>query len=131
MRLLLDTHILIWVLTGDRRLDASHRRLIANPRNTILVSAVAIWEIRLKWGSLFKSGARRLAHSPQDMVALIEQAGWSLVPLRVDHAVATLDHLLPHRDPFDELLLTQAQVDGLRLVTDDDKLEHHPLALYA
>jgi PIN domain nuclease of toxin-antitoxin system len=131
LRLLLDTHIVLWTATNLDRLSARENMLIINSRNVVAVSAVSIWEIRIKWDSFFRSGTRKLTISPVDILGIIEATGWPIVPLTGAHAAATLDRTPGHKDPFDELLLVQAQVEGMRLLTRDEKLADHPLALIA
>lgn len=96
-----------------------------------LVSAVSIWEARLKWQSWHASGTRKGVITHDDLMLFIEQVGWTLLPLSARHAAATLDSPVEHKDPFDELLLVQAQVEGLRLLTRDRMLVGHPLAITA
>ena len=100
-------------------------------RNPVSVSAVSIWEIRIKWDHFFRSGTRKLDVSPNDILGIIEQSEWPIMPLTGINAATTLVCLPAHKDPFDELLLVQAQVEGMRLLTRDDKLADHPLALIA
>lgn len=116
MRLLLDTHALVWWWTDDRRLPDKARAAIAAPANTILVSAASMWEIATK---------HRLGKWPE-VGALIAQFDSSLrrsrfVPLMVtiEHArlAGGLDH--PHRDPFDRMLAAQAIADDASVVSGD------------
>lgn len=116
MRLLLDTHALVWWWTDDRRLPATARAAIAAPANTVLVSAASMWEIATK---------HRLGKWP-DVEALLDQFDASIrrsrfVPLviTIEHArsAGRLDH--PHRDPFDRMLTAQALADGAAVVTGD------------
>ena len=128
MRLLLDTHIAIWAATDEYDLSDGERAEIITV--TPVISAVSIWETRLKWRSFHASGDRKGIISPDKLLAFITTVGWTLLPLTAHHAVATLQHPLAHKDPFDELLLVQAQEEGLRLLTRDEKLARHPLTLF-
>jgi PIN domain nuclease of toxin-antitoxin system len=112
---LLDTHVLAWWLFDDPRLGSAARDVMADPTNVVFVSAASVWEIAIK-KSLGKIAA------PDDLVARVEEAIFEPLPVGLDHAqhVATLP--LHHRDPFDRLLVAQAQVEGATLVTVDDAL---------
>ncbi len=95
----------------------------------IILSAVAVWELRLKWHSFHISGARKGPLDPGDVVAFAKAIDWELLPLTAGHAAARLTQPLGHKDPFDELLLVQAQEEKMRLLTRDAKLIDHPLAI--
>jgi PIN domain nuclease of toxin-antitoxin system len=131
MTVLVDTHILVWLMRDPEELNAGERALLARPPAEILVSAVTLWELRLKWGRRYTSGARKGPADPSEMLAWVIGAGFTLLDLSPNVAVATLDPPLDHSDPFDELLLTQAQQGGYRLLTRDDRLASHPAALVA
>ncbi len=94
----------------------------------LVLSAVVVWELRLKWHSLHVSGARKGVLEPASMVAFATAMAWELLPLTARHAAARLATPLAHKDPFDELLLVQAQEEGMRLVTRDARLTAHPFA---
>jgi PIN domain nuclease of toxin-antitoxin system len=115
VRVLLDTHVLLWWLEGSAQLPGSARALIADPENTIFVSAVSMWEIWLKQSL----GKLRLSDGFEDALAA---ESFENLPLSAAHAreVARLPWL--HRDPFDRMLLAQARVAGLRLLTSDEAL---------
>ena len=95
----------------------------------LVLSAVAVWELRLKWHSLHISGARKGPVNPETLVAFAASMDWEFLPLTAQHAAAELAAPLEHKDPFDELLLVQAQEEGMRLLTRDSKLAGHPLAM--
>ncbi len=111
-RLLLDTHALLWALDDDDALDEAARNAIVDPRNDVFVSAISIWEISIK-RSLGKLKA------PGDLISAVEASGFQELAVTFVHA----DHAgnLPphHRDPFDRMLVAQAQVEGLTIVTHD------------
>ncbi|KPF64617.1 hypothetical protein IP88_13565 [alpha proteobacterium AAP81b] len=129
MRLLLDTHILLWATLATARLSRGERACLDAATEGVTVSAVALWELRLKWSTLHASGERKGPASPQVVAAAVEDIGWPMLPLLPRHAIAPLDPPLDHRDPFDELLLVQAQVEGCRLLTRDARLLGDPLAI--
>lgn len=116
MRLLLDTHILLWWLNGDRRLPRAASSWIAGADNTVFVSSVTMWEIWLK----VSLGTLQV---PEELEAAIESSGFESLPL-LDHQCRGLARLpWHHRDPFDRMLLAQAQAAGLRLLTADAALQ--------
>lgn len=129
MRLLLDTSYLYDFMDRPGRLLASERDLLHSRETRLHVSAVSIWEMRLKHNARHRSGERKSRFSPADVVATLEDQEVTFLPLTQHHAITVLDPPLGHKDPFDELLLVQAQVEGLRLLTKDGKLAQHPLAL--
>lgn len=129
MRLLLDTHIAIWAALDPDALTEAERKRMAEAGTPLVLSAVAVWELRLKWHSFHVSGRRKGPVDPAAVVAFSAAIGWDLLPLTARHAAAALTQPLGHKDPFDELLLVQAQEEGMRLLTRDAKLIGHPFAV--
>ncbi|MGI4797817.1 MAG: type II toxin-antitoxin system VapC family toxin [Janthinobacterium lividum] len=129
MRLLLDTHIAIWAALDPSSLSGAERDLMAGSPSPLVLSAVSVWELRLKWTSFHISGSRKGPIGPGSIVAFAGAVGWEIMALTGRHAVCSLAEPLGHRDPFDELLLVQAQEEGLRLLTRDAKLVGHPLVV--
>lgn len=119
MRLLLDTHVAIWAMNKPARLPPAIRRLIANPRNGIWVSAVTIWEIAIK-RPLERRDAPAIT-APQAIRHFVD-SGYTLLPVTEHHAAAVEDLPLLHGDPFDRLLVAQALYEPLRLVSHDERL---------
>lgn len=120
MRLLLDTHALLWWLTGDERLPATAAEAIQDPTNEILVSAASAWEISTKYRIGKLPDATRLA---SDFDAVLRSQGFQGLPITIEHA--RLVGLLPgpHKDPFDRMLAAQAQVEQLVLVSNEEILD--------
>ena len=129
MRLLLDTHIAVWAALAPDALTDAERKRMSDADTQLVLSAVAIWELRLKWHSFHISGGRKGPINPTAVVAFAEAIAWKLLPLTARHAAAELAQPLGHKDPFDELLLVQAQEEGMRLLTRDAKLVGHPFAV--
>ena len=127
MRILLDTHFLVWGATDASRLTPDERLILGDPGVEIICSTVSLWELRLKWNSVTPAGARKGPIAPETLLGVAQRAGWTVLPLSPEHAVATLEAPVAHKDPFDELLLVQAQVEGMRLLTRDKALLAHPL----
>src|SRR5690606_17299527 len=122
MKLLLDTHVLIWAAGLPDRLSANARELIADADNDLFFSAASLWEIAIKSGlgrEDFTVDARLLRRGLLDN-------GYSELPVASEHAVA-VDGLPPiHRDPFDRLLIAQAMVEGITLLTADELVARYP-----
>lgn len=122
MKLLLDTHLLLWAAGQPKRLPAAARKLLADADNELLYSAVSLWEIAIKRGldrEDFQVDARVLRRG------LIDN-GYMELPMRSEHAVA-IDSLPPvHKDPFDRLLVAQATVEGIILLTTDPFVARYP-----
>lgn len=115
MNLLLDTHVALWAITDNPNLSAPARDLILAPRSAVWVSAVSVWEITIK----HRLGRGDMPVSGQNALGYFRQAGYRLLAIEPDHAAAveTLpDH---HQDPFDRLLVAQALIEPMRLLTHD------------
>jgi len=95
----------------------------------IVLSAVSVWELRLKWHSFHTTGGRKGPLAPSDVVAFARAMAWQILAMTERHAVAPLKQALIHKDPFDEVLLVQTQEEGMRLLTRDAKLAGHPYAV--
>jgi PIN domain nuclease of toxin-antitoxin system len=126
LRLLLDSHFILWITSDFDKLTCAERAALGGDV-TLIVPAVGLWELNLKWQSLGKSGERRLDIAPANLLAIIRDLGWEIAMLDPDSAVATLAAPILHKDPFDTLLLVQAQELGIQLLSRDEKLIGHPL----
>jgi PIN domain nuclease of toxin-antitoxin system len=129
LRLLLDTHIVIWAALDPEALSETERLHMARAGTQLVLSAVTVWELSLKWHSFHISGERKGVLDPSAVLRFASAVDWEFLPLTAQHAAATLSQPLGHRDPFDELLLVQAQEEGMRLLTRDANLGGHPFAL--
>ncbi len=122
MKFLLDTHILLWAAGEPRRLSKRARTLIDNPDNDLLFSAASLWEVAIKRGlgrEDFKVDARLLRRGLLDN-------GYTELAIISDHVVAT-ESLPPiHKDPFDRILVAQATVEGVTLLTIDSQVSQYP-----
>lgn len=131
MRLLLDTSCLYELMAARGRFPENLRRVVEDPEARLWVSAVSIWEMKLKHNARRASGERKSPHDPNDVLALLEELGIAILPVPPEHMAAELEPPLHHGDLFDEMLLVQAQEEGMRLLTIDRLLADHPLALSA
>ncbi len=129
MRVLLDTSYLYDFMEAPGQFREPERRFLAARDVRIHVSAVSIWEMRLKHHARHRSGARKSRFAPNDVIAVLEDQDVTFLPMTILHAAQALEPPLGHRDPFDELLLVQAQQEGLKLLTSDRRLAGHPLVV--
>ena len=111
-RLLLDTHTFVWSLSDVPRLAEGARSAIADPRNDVFVSAITGWEIAVK-------RAKGRMTAPDNLLAMIEERGFTHLPLTFHHAEQAGKLPMHHRNPFGRFLIAQAQAEGLTLVTRD------------
>lgn len=122
MKLLLDTHVLLWAAGFPDRLSAAARELLENPDNELVFSAASLWEIAIKSGlgrDDFSANARLIRRGLLDN-------GYIELPIASEHAVE-IDALPPiHRDPFDRILIAQAMVEGNTLITADEIVAQYP-----
>jgi PIN domain nuclease of toxin-antitoxin system len=129
VKLLLDTHYLVWLAREPSKLTAADHAFLTREGGELLVSPVSIWEIRLKWQVFDRNGNRKGMLDPELAMAFVEEGDMELVPLTGADCAAALDPPMPHKDPFDEMLLIHAQQLGARLFTRDRLLVDHPLAI--
>jgi Uncharacterized protein conserved in bacteria len=121
VRLLLDTHILLWAAYSPARLSGTARNLLDDDRNELVFSAVSIWEVTIKVGR---------GPAPFDVVpsvfrrGLIE-AGYIELDITSAHAVAVCELPAIHGDPFDRMLVAQARVEGFTLLTSDKRVAEY------
>jgi len=116
VRVLLDTHALLWWLDGDRRLSRRARTLIGTDDNAVLVSAASAWEIstKVRLGKL--PGATEVT---AELPAILRQQGFEPLPIAIAHALRAGNLPGPYRDPFDRILIAQAQAEDLELVSNE------------
>ena len=116
MRLLLDTHTFLWWTANDARLSEGAKAAIASAANEVLVSAVNGWEIAIK----SRLGKLPLPEAPDLFMArMVQRHALGVLPITLAHAVHEYHLPAHHSDPFDRLLVAQAQLEKLTLVTDD------------
>jgi PIN domain nuclease of toxin-antitoxin system len=120
VRLLLDTHVLLWWLDDDPRLDPSAADAIAGAE-IVAVSAASAWEIGIKQAIGKLTG-------PDDLPAELATNGFTELPVTIAHAMAAGALPQHHTDPFDRMLVAQSRLEGLTLVTRDDRLADYGIA---
>jgi PIN domain nuclease of toxin-antitoxin system len=126
VRLLLDTHALVWWMEGNRRLSPRVRGFIADRANEILVSAASAWEIctKARLGKL--PGAAALA---SDVAQHVAEQGFSTLPISLLHAQRAGGLPGPHRDPFDRILIAQSQIEVVPIASIDGVFERYGLSV--
>lgn len=121
MKLLLDTQLLLWAAGQPERLSARAKRLLNDPKNELLFSAASLWEITIKSGL----GREDFRVEPRVLRRALLDNGYVELPVTSEHAVS-VDSLPPfHKDPFDRVLLAQAFVEGITLLTADAQLARY------
>lgn len=122
MKLLLDTHLLLWAAGEPKRLSASARALINDTGNELLFSPASLWEIAIKRGL----GRRDFQADPRLLRRGLLDNGYSELPIGSDHVIAIEDLPPIHKDPFDRVLVAQATVEGIALLTIDPLVARYP-----
>lgn len=124
MRHLLDTHTILWYALGDPQLSRTARALIIDPANEILISPASYWEIAVK----VSIGKLTLHRSYEDfMDACQNQHAFSILPILPTHTAGVIGLPLHHKDPFDRLLIAQAVVEGIPIISADSALDAYPI----
>lgn len=112
---LLDTHVFIWLMQADKRINPNLRTLIQDPTNNIFISVATVWEI------VIKKGLRKIK-VPKDIEGGIKYAGLSIMPIELSHVLYVEDLPVYHKDPFDRILIAQAKVENLTFITHDKQI---------
>lgn len=122
MKLLLDTHALLWWLADDARLGPESRTRIEDGNNEVIVSHVSLWEIAIK------IGIGKLRLDIGDAIVAIRDRGIGELSLAASHLITLAVLERHHRDPFDHMLIAQAIAEGATLMTEDGRMEDYPVA---
>ncbi len=117
-RLLLDSHILLWMITRARRIRESTIAAIMDPENQVFVSAASVWEIEIK-------RATGRLEAPENIIEFVENSGFTELPVTSRYGDLAARLPMIHRDIFDRMLIAQAQAEGLTLVTDDSQIARY------
>ena len=115
MNLLLDTHVALWAITDSPMLPQKARELILSPMTTVWVSAASVWEIAIKHAL----GRGDMPVSSRHAVGYFRESGYRFLAIAPEHAVAVEDLAAHHQDPFDRILVAQALIEPMRLMTHD------------
>lgn len=122
MKLLLDTHLLLWAAGQPERLSAAARTLLQDPANELLFSPASLWEVAIK----NRLGRADFRVDPRLLRRGLIDNGYVELPITSEHAVATDGLPDIHRDPFDRILIAQATVEGVLLLTVDEVVTRYP-----
>ncbi|CAN5636735.1 type II toxin-antitoxin system VapC family toxin [soil metagenome] len=125
MLLLLDTHILIWFLEGNKLLSKSRRQIISNPQNDVFVSIASLWETAIK----ISVGKLTLKQPLADVVKQIVVQDIEILPIMPEHTLQVSTLPFHHRDPFDRLIIAQAQIENLMIISDDSNFGSYGIKL--
>jgi PIN domain nuclease of toxin-antitoxin system len=115
VNLLLDTHVALWAITDSPNLPQKARDLIQSPKATIWISTANVWEIAIK----HSLGRGDMPISSKDAVRYFQESGYRFLPIEAEHAVAVEELPAYHQDPFDRILVAQALIEPMRLITHD------------
>ena len=120
MRVLLDTHALLWAKMSPEKLGRQAVEIMARPLNVVFVSAASAWEIatKVRLGKL--PGLERLE---RDFLEIMDQSGYTLLPIDVANALRAARFTAPHRDPFDRMIAAQALAMDIPVLSKDSKLD--------
>ena len=118
MRLLLDTHIVIWAMVGSSKLSNEAREILEDIENELYVSSVSIWEVAIKHAAR----PQEIPVTPEQMIRFCRESGIIELPIRFEHSQKVCALPKYHNDPFDRMLVSQSVAEGMYLVTHDHKL---------
>ena len=121
MQYLLDTHAFLWFINGDTLLSDKARTIIENPAHDRYVSTASFWEMAIK----LNLGKLELDMSFGDLYHEVDKNGFTLLPITIAHTEKVISLDLYHRDPFDRMLICQAMVDNLTVISADSKFYNY------
>ncbi len=124
MKLLLDTNILIWATADSTDLPPFARRALDDPKSELYVSVASAWEIAIK------VNLGKLTFPVDRLPSVLDETGCIVLPIGLDHAIRAANLPRHHADPFDRLLIAQAQLEGLTMVTSDSIIPRYGVSLY-
>jgi PIN domain nuclease of toxin-antitoxin system len=126
MNLLLDTHTFLWLVEGGPKLSAAAQAALADPANELYLSAASVWELAIKTGN-----KKLVLSDPLDLFVGKWTVAYQLAPLPIEtaHALAVVGLPDHHRDPFDRILIAQALVEGMTLVSADANVAAYPVPI--
>lgn len=122
MKILIDTHVLLWWLMNDTTLGADAKLLIASPQNTIFVSAISAWEIVIK-------KALGKLQAPDDLDKAIAMSHFHSLSVTTQHAMGITSLPPHHQDPFDRMLISQSKIEGCTLMTRDGRMGQYDIPI--
>jgi len=121
LNLLLDTHVALWAITDSPKLQKRARELIESLRSSVWISAATVWEIAIK----HSLGRKDIPVSSRDALRYFQESGYRFLPIEPEYATAVEELPSHHADPFDRILVAQALVEPMRLMTHDPLVAHY------
>jgi PIN domain nuclease of toxin-antitoxin system len=115
LNLLLDTHVALWAITDSPKLPKKAREMIESSKSSVWISAATVWEIAIK----HSLGRGDMPVSSQDALRYFRESGYRFLPVEPEHAAGVEELAAHHADPFDRILVAQALVEPMRLITHD------------
>lgn len=125
MRLLIDTHILIYFLEGNKLLEQNHRQTIADSQNEVLLSIASLWEMAIK----ISIGKLTLSQTLEDVIKQIYSENIEILPISPDHTLQVSTMPFHHRDPFDRITIAQCQIENLPIISNDKNFSAYGVKL--
>ena len=125
MRILIDTHILIWHLEDDEKLSSYHGLLIEDPANTVSISVASFWEIAIK----VSRGKLSLSRPMNEIVSHIQQSTITVMAIEPEHTIQVAQLPFIHNDPFDRMIIAQALAEDLSLISTDSDFTKYGVTL--
>ncbi len=122
MQYLLDTHVVLWWVTEPKKIRPKIQKIIADGKNKIFISSASLWEMAIK-----KSIGRLTM--PHNLIEILISDGFEILPIVAEEALGVADLPLIHLDPFDRLLIIQAKLHDLILITADSKMTEYPVVI--
>lgn len=125
MKLLLDTHLLLWAAAAPEKLSRQARKLVDDVDNELIFSAASLWEVSIKR----RLGRKDFSADERVLRRALVDNGYGELPITAEHAVTVGDLPTIHKDPFDRILVAQAVVEGITLITSDPQVAAYPGAI--
>jgi PIN domain nuclease of toxin-antitoxin system len=126
MRLLIDTHILIYFLEGNQLLSKDHQQIIADQNNDIFLSIASLWEMAIK----ISTGKLMISQPLDDVIRQIDAETIDILPISAEHTLQVSTMPFHHRDPFDRIIIAQAQIENLPVITSDEIFSAYQIKLF-
>ena len=125
MRYLLDTHTLIWAIEGSDNLPKFTKNVIQDTSNICLVSLASIWEISIK----YSLGRLKIITDLESYISIIKKSGFDVLPIKESHVLSVSKLPFHHKDPFDRLIIAQAHIENLTLISKDSKFKNYNIPI--
>jgi PIN domain nuclease of toxin-antitoxin system len=113
---LLDTHAILWFLSGDERISTKSQKVISDPKNRCFISVASLWEMAIK----MKIGKLDLAFDLKELATHLSKNNIEILPIAFEHILETMDLEDHHRDPFDRIIIAQAKSERLTIISKDE-----------